>query len=271
MAYNFYIMKFPISKQNLLTLAAGYFLLMPWKAMAITSLIDFAKNDSETSLRTYLDPYYNDGNSTVFEGQVKEGELSAALSARYYDSDPLRPGTNGLINSDLPWNRADPDTPEPGWLVRFGLNPDSVGVFTHSFNDGTGIKQVDASYISFKIQSPEKVIYESASLVIDDTSNVTPSDVWAVASDENFQTTRLATRSFSAGEGHTLTWHWDELTIGSEGLEIRVYGIQGADEGYFNVASLVVGYNPLPLPEPSISCLLGLAALGLVNGRKRRG
>ncbi len=259
-------MKFPISKQKLLTLAAGYFLLIPWNAMAITSLIDFPQNDSLTPLNSYLDPYYNDGNSTVFESQVSEEGLSATLSARYYDSDPLRPGTNGLINRDLPWNRANPDTPEPGWLIRFGLNPDQVGVFTHTYTEGGISKTVPASYISFKITSPETVVYENVSLVIDEMMNVTPSNAWAVASDENFQTVRLATETFDNEAGHALAWDWDKLTITSAGLEIRIYGIQGADEGSFRFTTNA----PPPLPEPSISCLLGLAALGLVNGRKRR-
>ena len=264
-------MKFPITKQFLLTLGAGYLLLAPWKAMAITSVIQFDKNDPLTPIQSYPDPYYNDGNSTVFEGQTKEGDLSATLSARHYDSDPLRPGTTGLINSDLPWNRADPEVPEPGWLVRFGLNPDAIGVLTHTYSEDGFSKTVPASYISFKINSPETVIYETASLVIDETQGVTPTNVWAIASDDAFSTVRLATSSYSTQHGVKMVWEWDNLEIGGKGMEIRVYGIQGADEGYFVIGSLTTTYNPPPVPEPSISCLLGLAVLGLVNGRRRRG
>jgi hypothetical protein len=263
-------MKFPISKQNLLTLAAGYFLLIPWNAMAITSLVQFAKNDSQIPLESELDPFYNDGNSTVFKGQVKEGDLSATLSARYYDSDPLRPGTNGLINSDLPWNRADPNTPDPGWLIRFGLNPDKIGVFTHTYTEDGISKTVDASYISFKMSSPETVIYEGASLTIDKMENVTPSEVWAVVSDENFKNTRVAKVTPGTNGLSKLIWEWDKLEISSKGLEIRVYGLQGADEGFFSVGDITTSYRPPAVPEPSISCLLGLAALGLVNSRRRR-
>jgi hypothetical protein len=241
-------MKIPISKLYNAALAVGVLLLvLPQAASAITSVVQFAKNDPDFPMQVRLDPFYNqldsngnfvsgDGNSSVFLGQVVEGDLVADLSARYYDSDPLRPGTNGLINSDLPWNRADPDTPEPGWLVRFGLDADAVGVFTHTYDSGGGVMQTTpASYVSFKIRSADQVIYETASLILTDTVNVTPSTVWAVASDENFQITRLATTAFSNDDGHELRWDWSNLAIGSAGLEIRVYGILGADEGYFGV------------------------------------
>ena len=257
-------------------------LLSQLPASAIVSVVQFSKNDPDFPIQVQLDPYYNtldsqgnfvsgDGNSSVFLGQVKEGNLVADLSARYYDSDPLRPGTNGLINSDLPWNRADPDTPEPGWLVRFGLDADGVGIFTHTYDSGGGVmKQAPASYISFKMKSPDQVIYQTASLILEDTVGVTPATIWAVASDENFLVTHLASSTFSSEDGHQLRWDWNNLSIGSEGLEIRVYGILGADEGYFGVGNLVTTYEPPPVPEPTTPLLAGLASLALVTRRKRR-
>jgi hypothetical protein len=120
------------------------------------------------------------------------------------------------------------------------------------------------------MKSPETVVYQSASLILEDTVGVTPTTVWAVASDENFQVVRVAAATFSSEDGHQLVWNWDALTISSAGLEIRVYGILGADEGYFGVGSVMTVYEPTPLPEPSTTCLVGLVALGLANRRKRR-
>ncbi|MEI6537096.1 MAG: hypothetical protein WCN98_17275 [Verrucomicrobiaceae bacterium] len=271
MHYNFHIMKHPICSKGFTKLAICLAAIGAIEARAATSIVQFAKNDPDFPLQSYLDPFYNDGNSTVFLGQVKAGEITAELSARYYDSDPLRPGTNGLINSDLPWNRADPDVPEPGYLVRFGLQPDGVGNPNHTHDPGgTEEKVVPASYITFRVKSPESVIYDSASLVIQDTRGVTPSRVWAVASDENYLVTRVAAATFTADEGHELRWEWSDLELTSSGLEIRVYGITGADEGYFSVGPLTIITGPPPVPEPSVSVFLGLTSLALVTARRRR-
>ena len=246
-------------------------LLSSIRSLAVTSLIEFRISDPDFPLQSHPDPYYNDGNSTIFTGQTMEGDVSGELSARYYDSDALRPGTNGLINSDLPWNRADPDTPQPGWLVRFGLNPDEVGVFEHTYDKGKATEgKVPASYISFKLKSAESVIYQTASLVIDNMVGVTPSEVWAVASDENFLVTRLPQATIKSDGGTKIEWDWTDLGIGDDGLEIRVYGLQGADEGYFGVGSVITTYDPPPVPEPSTSLFMGLTAMTLVTLRKRR-
>ena len=241
------------------------------RSVAATSIVEFRINDPEFPLLSRPDPFYNDGNSTIFTGQTVEGDVTGELSARYYDSDARRPGTNGLINSDLPWNRSDPDTPQPGWLVRFGLNPDAIGDTNHTYDKGLPTEgKVKASYVSFTLKNPETVIYQTASLVIDNIVGVTPDEVWAIASDQNFLVTRLAGTTIKSDGGTRIEWNWTDLEIGSDGMEIRVYGLQGADEGYFGVGSLITTFDPPPVPEPSSSLFMGLTAMTLITMRKRR-
>ena len=251
-------------------LSLGAWFLLSLGAIGATNIIYFAGNDPNFPPEPRLDDFYNDGNSSIFTGRTTEGTLTADMSARYYDSDPLRPGTTGLINSDLPWNRPDPDTPDPGWVIRFGLNPDSVGSLLHTYDPGgSEEKMVPASYLKFNVRSPERVLFQSTTLQIDQVKGVTPSNIWAVVGDDNFNRIYLGKYTFTASDGNLLQWEWKDLEIDSTGLEIRVYGMLGADEGRFNVRSITLETDIPAVPEPGSVSLAALAALVLLNHRKR--
>lgn len=242
-----------------------------------TFIVDFPK-----TANPHLDPYYNeldangnrisgDGNSSIFDGAALEGDLTADLSARYYDSDALDPGTTGMLNSDLPWNRKDEDVPEPGWLVRFGLEPDAVGEFYHTHDAGGPDETVvPASYISFHIKSPETVMFETVELAIKDVYGVGPNTIWAATSGTGFTDAKVGNIVFTPEDGYVLNWDWDNLGLVGTDLEVRIYGFIGADEGTFGTGLLTGTYDPPPVPEPSTSLLFGLVALGMITFRKRR-
>lgn len=276
--YNFHIMKFTVLKTINLSLQACVLLLAVPQAIGATFSVDFPKH-----AKPALDPFYNvldangnringDGNSSVFEGVATEGKVTANMYGRYYDSDALDPGTTGLLNSDLPWNRKDPDVPEPGWLVRFGLPPDSVGELVHTYNPGgADEKVVPASYISFNLHTPETVLFENATLEIRDIYGAGPNTIWAATSKDGFTDAIVGTINFTDDKGYVLSWAWNNLENLDSALEIRVYGFIGADEGTFGTGLLTGTFlPPPPVPEPGTSLLLGLVALGMVTFRKRR-
>jgi hypothetical protein len=268
-------MKYRIS-QIFWTGAVAGWMLLGTSASAATFVVDFPRTAQPS-----LDPYYNtldaegnyvsgDGNSSVFAGVATEGTLSAELSARHYDSDALDPGTTGMLDSNLPWNRKDPDVAEPGWLVRFGLEPDSVGSVFHTHDmGGANETVVPASYISFHIKSPEEVVFEDITIQIRDVYGVGPSTIWAATSQDNFTAPQTGNITFNSDDGFELNWVWENLSHLSEGIEVRIYGFIGADEGTFGAAAVGGSYDPPPVPEPTASVLLGLCGLMLAHRRRR--
>ena len=271
-------MKFRFCKVITIALTFTIGLLTSHLAQGATFSVDFPKTS-----KPQLDPIYNvldaegnrisgDGNSSVFEGVATEGSVTANMSGRYYDSDPLDPGTTGLLNSDLPWNRKDPDVPEPGWLVRFGLAPDAVGSLVHTHNMG-GVDEtvVPASYISFQMNAPEAVLFQDATLEIRDVYGVGPNTIWAATSRNGFTDAIVGNIQFTDDKGYVLSWTWDNLELLDSEFEIRIYGFIGADEGTFGTGQLNGTYlPPPPVPEPGTSLMLGLVALGAITFRKRR-
>ena len=278
MLYNFHIMKIQECKILKASLIISLTMLTTQLAQAATFSVDFPR-----TAKPELDPFYNeldangnrisgDGNSSVFEGVASEGSVTANMSGRYYDSDALDPGTTGLLNSDLPWNRKDPDVPEPGWLVRFGLEPDAVGSLVHTYNQG-GVDEtvVPASYISFQLKTPETVLFQNATLEIRDVYGVGPNTIWAATSRNGFTEAIVGNIQFTDDKGYVLSWAWNDLGVLDTGFEIRIYGFIGADEGTFGTGLLTGTYlPPPPVPEPGTSLMLGLVALGVVTFRKRR-
>ena len=129
------------------------------------------------------DPFYNDVNSTIFFGTTVEGDLTSRMAGYYYDSDPVDPGHNGMMNRGLPWNSEDPDHPIPGWLVRFGLEPDGIGNPVHTYPlPGGGTAEQPASYVSFKVDSPDTVVFEEVGLIIKNIRGAGPAGtgtIWA--------------------------------------------------------------------------------------------
>ena len=271
-------MKFRKCKISGLFLTISLTLLTAQIVQAATFSVDFPR-----TAKPQLDPFYNeldaqgnrisgDGNSSVFDGVATHGNVTADMSGRYYDSDALDPGTTGLLNSDLPWNRKDPDVAEPGWLVRFGLAPDAVGCLVHTYHAGEADeKVVPASYLSFKLHTPETVIFENATMEIRDVYGVGPSTLWAATSRNGFTDAIVGNIQFTDEKGYVLSWTWNNLEILDTDLEIRIYGFVGADEGTFGTGLLSGTYlPPPPVPEPGTSLMLGLVALGVLTFRKRR-
>ncbi len=208
--------------------------------------------------------------------RISDGSTTRRLilneDGRYYDSDALDPGTTGLLNSDLPWNRKDPDVPEPGWLVRFGLNPDAVRSLVHTYNPG-GIDEavVPASNISFQLHTEETVLSENATLEIRDVYGVGPKTIWAATSRNGFTDAIVGNIQSTDDKGYVLSWTWNSLELLDTGFEMRIYGFIGADEGTFGTGLPTGTYlPPPPVPEPSTSLMVGLVALGVVTFRKRR-
>lgn len=275
--YNYHIMKFRTFRRVAKLLIAAGTLSACAISHSATFIVEFPNNAD-----AHLDPYYNtldenghlihgDQNSYVFDGVAVEGNVSANLSGRYYDSDPLDPGTMGLLNSDLPWNRTDEDVPQPGWLVRYGLKPDSVGQMIHTHDPGGEDEVVvPASYLSFHVDSPDTVVFSEVSLVIKDIVGVGPSTIWAATSKDNFTDVLTGVQVFSDETGLMISWKWTDLELSGKGFEVRVYGFVGADEGTFGTGLVTGIVDPPPVPETSTALLTGCAAMILVTSRKRR-
>ncbi|MBP7948791.1 MAG: hypothetical protein KA004_03980 [Verrucomicrobiales bacterium] len=248
-------------------LLAAAILASPATSLAGTFAIEFHQDAAYMA-----DPFYNDVNSTIFFGTAVDGDLAARMAGYYYDSDPVDPGHNGLMNRGLPWNSEDPDHPIPGWLIRFGLQSDAVGNPVHTYPlPGGGTAQQPASYISFKVDSPDTVLFEEVGVTINNLQGAGPGQqIWAGTSKDNFATGISPTVVMDPNNGLQMSFGWTNFDYLSEGVELRIYGIIGADEGTFDSANLFGRSTPPPVPEPSGASLLGCLLLGMLTRRSRR-
>jgi hypothetical protein len=73
----------------------------------------------------------------------------------------------------------------------------------------------------------------------------------------------------SESEGIDLSITWPSLTVTGEELEIRIYGLKGADYGNYTVGVISGTVLPPPVPEVSSSLLLFLASVGFICRRQR--
>ena len=97
-----------------------------------------------------------------------------------------------------------------------GLNPDSVGSLLHTYDPGGPEElKVPASYLKFNVRSPERVLFQSTTLKIDQVKGVTPSNIWAVVGDDNFSRIYIGKYSFTKSDGNLLEWEWNDLEIDS--------------------------------------------------------
>ena len=118
-----------------------------------------------------------------------------------------------------------------GWLVSFGFQPDAVGSTTHS--SGAGL--TDASYLAIQLQ-PEpgtRVRATSLSLGLPRFLDLTD-NAWVGVSADGFATAVPVDWSVTAGGTILEATLPDVYGALGQPVEVRLYGLLGADEGTFD-------------------------------------
>lgn len=239
---------------------------MNWKPHALALLVfclprlapaaNFTVSFDTTSVPS-PDSSYNDGESAVFAGNGTKSGFSTALSGVNYGDDVTSNQRWGLLDNSLPWNHA-----VPGGLIRHGFEPTSIGSTTAK----VGTDTTAASYLLLRITPGEELLFSGLAVELQQTNTLCVDPrAWASTSADNFSSIFPITGGQS-GHGGRAVWSFDGLDYaGSDPLEIRIYGVVGADEGALPL--LRVDGNVVPVPEPA--CLSLLGALALLVRRRR--
>lgn len=210
------------------------------------------------------DARYADGESMVL--RTTSGGQIFTVSAVNYGDDALSLTRWGLIDASKPWNRG-----KEGALLQQGFAPSSVGSTTHTFSPTAGapVQQTDASYLSVKIDKSAATMFASIKLdLIASTINMA-STAWAGTSADNFTNPFTATRGGLSAQGRAYSWTFSNLNyVGDAPLELRFYGLQGADAAQLNGLQLQV--NLTPIPEAQTMIALGMGASMCFLRRRRR-
>lgn len=250
----------PISRKVLLRLFLAVTLLActseSRSAMVSLSLLG-------NSAEKLSDPAYQDGESMML--RTTSGGQTFTLSAANYGEDELATNRWGLIDASKPWNRG-----KEGALLQFGFDPSAVGSTKHTFTAGKGSTPTDiyASYVSLKIDKSAATMFTSIKVDLVASTLSLASTAWAGTSADNFTTATTSGRGGLNAQGRSASWDFANLNYASDApLEIRIYGLSGADSALIKNLNLQV--NAVPIPEASTGLVCGLVAVGALTRRRR--
>ena len=212
------------------------------------------------------DPAYADQESVSLTATSPPDHASVIITGRNYAEDGAKSTRYGLLDGTSPKNLAT-----SGFILRGGLIPNAIGSQLSTFAAGRGQTGVtSASYLSFKMTAPSGTQFTEIRLDIEGYDFNLPSRIWAGTSVDNFGQASLATQSVKSGLtnfGFNLT----NLNPASQNLELRVYGIAGADEAQLvNVTVSGTYGNLVAVPEPQSAGLILLPTLAAFLMRRRR-
>jgi hypothetical protein len=235
--------------------------------------------DKSIPVTSEPDNYYKkddgtwDGISTIYHTQVvtTDGDfaLNSAVFGRHYDSDPARAGEWGLLNRQTLTGFNDPP-----WLLKHGLAPEFVGSPLYYSTINGEWTPVEASYVEFDISvgdGTDAVMFDQISLQLNQFYNLdADTDVWASTNSGGFKNAIRPTVSadpLSATDVYT--FDLGAISLVSDTLQVRVYGMLGQDQGTFGIAVISGVVTPPPLPEPTSAMLL-VGALASAGLRRKR-
>ena len=217
-----------------------------------------------SSTEKLADARYADGESMVL--RTTSGGLTFSLSAVNYGDDALSPTRWGLIDASKPWNRG-----KEGALLQQGFAPSAIGSTTHSFTGAAGATKLEtgASYLSVKIDKAPGTMFASIKMDLIASTLSMAATAWAGSSGDNFLTAFTPKRGGLSAQGRAYSWTFSNLNyLGDAPLELRFYGLQGADAAQLNSAQLQV--DVIPVPESQTVIPMGLLVAGLLMRRSRR-
>lgn len=208
------------------------------------------------------DTRYNDGESMVL--QTSHNGVIGRVSAANYSDDASSSDRWGLVDASKPWNRG-----KQGALIRMGIAPSAVGSTRHEFGAGPGsLRSTDASYISIRIERPSTTLFTDLRVDLLTSNVIAASTAWGGTSADGFTSVAQPGRPQTNSQGRLISWDFSNLNYtGTEPLEIRLYGLIGADIG--TLKSLRVNIGATPIPEPCTMSLLVACAVMMVAKRTR--
>ena len=211
------------------------------------------------------DPAYADQESVSLAVNTSS-DGSVVITGRSYAEDGAAVGRYGLLDGTSPKNLAT-----SGFVLRGGLVPNAIGSTLSTFTGVRGVPGVTAaSYLSFKMTAPAGTQFTQLTLDISGFDFNLPSRIWAGTSVNNFGQATLATHSVKGGVTN-FSFNFASLTPNSQEMELRVYGLAGADEAQLRDVTIngTVG-NLTAVPEPGSAVLLVSATLAACLIRRRR-
>jgi hypothetical protein len=207
------------------------------------------------------DPRYLDGESMLL--RTTSGGQTFTLSATNYGGDELSTDRWGLIDDSKPWNRG-----KAGALLQAGFAPNAVGSTKHTYIAGKGSPPMDtyASYLSLTINKSSATLFTSVQVNLIASTLALATTAWAGTSADNFATA-ITTKGRLSGQGLNVSWDFSNLNYqGDAPLELRFYGLMGADSALLK--NVQIQLNATPVPEAK--SILVLASCGLWFSRRKR-
>jgi hypothetical protein len=211
-----------------------------------------------------VDTRYADGESMLLR-TTSDGQTFTVSAANYGD-DELATSRWGLIDASKPWNRG-----KEGAMLQQGFAPNAVGSTKHSFSAGKGSPTLDtyASYLSVKIDKAAATMFTSVKVDLIASTLSLATTAWAGTSADNFASAITTTRGGLNSQGKAYSWDFANLNYqGDAPLELRFYGLLGADAALLN--KLQVQINAIAVPEPYALPVLGFFGTVWLLRRKRR-
>jgi hypothetical protein len=220
----------------------------------------FSMDFGAASQVTGFDPTYNDGESAVFQGRTLASDLVSTIRGWNYGDDAAGPQRWGLLDNSLPWNQQT-----PGILVREGFEPSAIGSTTSTL---LGIS-TPASRIDFALgrTGGGEVLFENITLLLSPNSTLfVDSHAWAATSADGFQQAYPLNAAPVLGQNVQFTLAGMRYQ-GTQPLQIRLYGILGADEGTLPLLRISGDYQAIPEMEPRWLVLLVAGFLLILRRR----
>ena len=229
--------------------------------LAIAGVVALSKSTMAANILVQFDPlqtsvtqdaHYNDGESAVFDAVADDPRVKVKLAGRDYLQDPLDGEEWGLLDNSLWWNEG-----KKGWLVRQGWESSVIGETVNHQPDG----DVKAAYLQLTMSKPEEVVFGTITVSFENPVNTEFVNLWGSTSADGFGTFSLGVVEHLLGNEKATVTFSNLNYIGTDPLEIRIYGVLGEDDGTFGVRLTVI-------PEPTVP-LLGISALVLMFPRRR--
>ena len=208
------------------------------------------------------DAYYADRESVAV--RASSGGASVLLTGRNYGEDGAATLRYGLLDGSS-LNTFG----QPGFVLRSGLTPNALGSQRHTYNDGHGVSgTVNASYLSFNMTAPGGTLFSEIRVDLNGYDFNLPSRIWAGTSVDNYGRAFIPLQSVQTGLTG-FSFYLPGLTP-SPSLELRIYGLSGADEAQLMNATITATFNPITaVPEPRLTLSLVLLT-SLAATRRRR-
>ncbi len=230
---------------------------------SVTKAAMMSLNLLGTGMEKLIDSRYADGESMLL--RTTSSGKTFTLSAANYGDDELSTSRWGLIDASKPWNRG-----KEGAMLQQGFAPSGIGSTKHTFSLGKGSPTLDtyASYVSLKIDKSSALMFSSVKVDLIASTLSLATTAWAGTSADNFTSAITTSRGGLNTQGRAYSWDFANLNYrGDAPLEIRFYGLQGADAALLN--SMQVQINAVSVPEARAVTMQGLMGSVWLLRRRR--